>query len=465
MHRTLLCLIVVGGTWALGGCDLAWAGDDAEGWRARLETAGVQLTFTYYGDVLANASGGVKQGAGYDGRLGAIVDADLGKLLGWSGAKLHASFHQVHGSQFSANHLENLMTASGIEAAPSTRLFNLWLEQRLGSRLNLRLGQFTAAQEFLVSQTANLFVNSTFGWPALTAQALPSGGPSYPEATPGARLAFTPSERLTVRAAVFNGDPAGPGAGDPVKRDPYGLAFRVKDPPLLLAELAYAYGQQAPGLPPENPQQEGMGAGGGRPPSPGAAAGLPGTIKLGAWVHAGRFADQRFDTQGGSLAASGGAPQQHARDFGGYGVIDQVLWRVPGGGDRGLSLFLRGAAAPGDRNPIDLYADGGLVFKGPCGSRPRDLAGLGLAFGRISPRAAAHDRDVAALHGGALPVRDHEAAIELSYQVHVADGFLVQPDFQYVVHPGGNVSEPRDPSGRSPIPDAAVVGVRTILSF
>jgi porin len=34
------------------------------------------------------------------------------------------------------------------------------------------VGQFIAAQEFFVSEYANLFVNSTFGWPAIDAQDL-----------------------------------------------------------------------------------------------------------------------------------------------------------------------------------------------------------------------------------------------------------------------------------------------------
>jgi porin len=244
------------------------------------------------------------------------------------------------------------MTVSGIEAAPSTRLFNLWIEQKLGSSANLRVGQFTAAQEFLVSQNANLFINSTFGWPVLTAQDLPSGGPAYPEATPGARLAFMPNDQLTLRAAIFNGNPAGSGAGNPVERDPFGLAFRLRDPPLLIAELAYAYNQQTSRPSPENPHQEGTGAGARRSQGSGtAASGLPGTLKFGAWVHTGRFADQRFDAQGGLLAASGRPPLRHAGNFGVYGVIDQMLWRVPGGSsDRGLNGFLRVSAVSGCRS-------------------------------------------------------------------------------------------------------------------
>jgi hypothetical protein len=89
--------------------------------------------------------------------------------------------------------LQNFALVSGIEAPPSTRLFNLWIEQKIGGDVNLRLGQFSAAQEFLVGQTAALFVNATFGWPMLPAQDLPSGGPFYPEATPGVRVTWTPT--------------------------------------------------------------------------------------------------------------------------------------------------------------------------------------------------------------------------------------------------------------------------------
>jgi porin len=194
-----------------------------------------------------------------------------------------------------------------------------------------------------------------------------------------------------LRAALFNGDPAGPGPGNPVDRDPFGLAFRVNDPPLLIAELAYAYNQeQAVGS--ENPNQEGVGSRRtGRSPRR-AEAPLPGTVKLGAWFHTGTFADQRLDALGGLLAASNGSPLQHRGNFAIYAMLDQMLWRVPGGGDRGLSMFLRASGAPSDRNPIDLYVDGGLTFKGPFASRPDDIVGIGLAYGasrRRLPRAIA----------------------------------------------------------------------------
>lgn len=438
-------------------------GADPDGIRTGLEQTGLRFQFTYYGDALANPWGGVKQGAGYDGRFGVIVDADLAKLAGWTGATFHASAHQIHGSTFSVNNLDNLMWVSSIESPPSTRLFNLWIEQKLGTEASLRIGQFTASQEFIVSENADLFVNSTFGWPTLPADDLPSGGPAYPEATPGVRLAVTPTKELTLRAAIFNGDPAGPGPGNPVYRDPAGLAFRLRDPALLIAELAYMHDQDVSG---DNPQQEG-GAVASTPaqePSEKHAkeARLPGALKLGAWLHTGRFPDQRFDALGGLLATSGLPPMQHAGNLAVYGVFDQMAWRSD---NRSLSLFARASAAASDRNPIDFYADAGATFKGLLDGRPQDVAGLAFAYGRISPVAVASDRDKLALGGSPTPIRDFEATIELTYQISITDQWRLQPDLQYVIHPGGHISNPMNPSGASAIPNAFVLGLRTVLKF
>jgi len=430
---------------------------DWNGVRSKLEQAGLTFTFTYYGDAFANPVGGVTQGPGYDGRFGTIIDANLEKLADWSGATLHASIHQIHGTQFSSRNLDNLMTVSGIEAPPSTRLFNLWIEQKLANEVSLRVGQFTAAQVFEVSQNANLFINSTFGWPGLNAQDLPSGGPAYPEATPGVRLQFTPNDNLTFRAAVFDGDPAGPGTGNPVSRDPFGFAFRVNDPPFFVVESAYAYDQQPAAGRAENPNQEGYASP--RAVVRSAETNLPGTVKVGAWLSTESFADQRLNA-GGELLASGGQPLQHSGNFALYGVIDQMLWREPGDGDRGLSMYFRGSGAPSDRNQIDLYADGGLTYKGAIASRPDDTMGIGLAFARISPQASAFDRQLVALTGSAMPIRDFEAAIEWTYQWQLGNNWFIQPDLQYIIHPGGNIANPLDPTMQSAVQNALVFGTR-----
>ncbi len=116
----------------------------------------------------------------------------------------------------------------------------------------MRAGQLAADSEFILSQYGGLFVNATFGWPAITAANLPNGGPAYPTATPAVRVKVEPLEGLSILAAVFNGDPVGPGGTkDPQRRDRSGFEFRTTDPPLFIGEAAYTYnkGKGAAGLP------------------------------------------------------------------------------------------------------------------------------------------------------------------------------------------------------------------------
>jgi porin len=434
---------------------------DVGGLRSQLDRQGLSFTFSYYGDAFDNPFGGVKQGPGYDGRFGIITDGDLEKLAGWSGAKFHASIQSIFGTQFGAANLDNLMLVSNIEAPPTVRLFNLWIEQDLTSNTKLRVGQFTAAQEFIVSKNADLFVNSTFGWPMLNTQDLPSGGPNYPEAALGARLQVTFNDQFILRAAIFDGDPAGSGSNNPVTSDKYGLAFRVNDPPFMIVEAVYAYGGARLIGAQQNPNQEGDGmpavdeAGPRLAASPSA---LPGVVKIGAWYNAGSFPLQDF-------TPSGTLPPQRQGDAAVYGLFEQTLWRMPGSPNRALGFFARGVAAPSDRSEIDRYADAGFTFRGPLAWRQDDIVGLAFAYGRISPDAAATDRALAALTGAAMPIRDFEAAIELTYRWEIAERFFIQPDLQYIFHPGGNIANPANPGSGSAIPNALVLGLRTALQF
>jgi carbohydrate-selective porin OprB len=59
----------------------------------------VALGVTYFGDALATVSGGVAPGWAYEGRLGLLLDANLGGLVTWQGARLHASLHQIQGQE------------------------------------------------------------------------------------------------------------------------------------------------------------------------------------------------------------------------------------------------------------------------------------------------------------------------------------------------------------------------------
>jgi porin len=418
---------------------------DWHGLRSSLEEKGLALGLNYIGEALGNPAGGVGHGAIYEGRLDTILDLDLEKAVGWAGGTFHVDAYQIHGRGLSLNYLNNnLLTVSGIEALRATRLFDLWLQQTLfDDLLSVRAGQIAVDDEFFISQYAAHFINATFGWPEFMGVNALSGGPVYPLATPGARITLTPSRQLSFSAAVFNGDPAGRGPGNPQERDASGTSFRLGDGAFSIAEAAYARNQEK------------------------EAAGLPATYKLGGYYYTGRFGDPREDDTGRSLAdpASSGRPAIRHTHFGFYLVADQMVWRRAGTTDRGLGLFARLAGDPTAGNQINLYADAGIHYRGLLPDRDDDIFGVAVAYAKIGNEARGFDADATRFTGRNRPIRDFEAVLEVTYKAHIAPWWSVQPDLQFIFHPGGNMARPNDPGGTQAIPDALVLGLRSAVAF
>lgn len=414
------------------------------GLRTHLEDRGLQLGADEIVEVLGNPVGGRKHGAGFEGRLEFFANVDLDKAVGWGGAIFHANAYQIHGRGLSANDVGNLLTTSNIEAQRSTRLFGLWLQQELLDRaVSVRAGQIAADDEFFVSQYATLFINSTFGWPAILGANLPSGGPAYPLATPGLRIKWAASANLAFMTAVFNGDPADPGPGSAQMRDAGGTSFRIDSDRFLIGEAAYSSNLNAD------------------------ATGLPGTFKLGAWYHSARFPDQRYDTSGLTLAnpASTGVAASHRGDFGAYAIADQMIWREPGTIDQGVGAFVRAAGNPPDRNLIAFHADSGVIYKGLLRDRENDVVGISVSYARISRAQRAFARDLRVFTGVNRPLPDFESVVEATYQAQIAAWWIVQPDMQFVFHPGARIPDAAAGSQVRPVPDALIFGVRTAIVF
>src|SRR5438270_11984099 len=333
---------------------------------------GIKFAATYIGETLGNVSGGLKQGAIYEGRLNLAVDVDLQKVLELQQLTFHANMFQIHGDRLSRSNLLNFLVASGIEALPSTRLYEAWFEKKWGTnKVSLKLGQLAADSEFFNTKYTDVFTNASMGWPAITSVDLPSGGPSPPLAALGARLLVNFTEQLSVLGGLFDGDQAGPGPGDPQQRNRYGVNFRINDPPLLLGQIQFAWNNKK-----------------GDP-------NLTGQVKLGGWRHFGDFADQRFASNGASVAAptSSGQPLLLSGDVGAWGVFEQQIYRLPHSDERGIGIFTRVAGAPADRNLIDFYADGGIEFIGLYNSRPDDKFGIAGGYAHVSKRAQSLDAD------------------------------------------------------------------------
>ena len=174
-----------------------------------------------------------------------------------------------------------------------------------------------------------------------------------------------------MSAAVFNGNPAPPGPGDPQVRNSSGTNFLIGEGGFLpIVEVAYAFDEE-----------------------PISSLQLS-DVKLGAWYQTAEFPDLRRDSSGRSLAdpASNGIPAVHGSNFGAYLVLDKMLWRRPDTATQGLAAFLRLGYAPPDRNLFSFEVDAGLTFKGLFPNRELDVLGVGAAYARIG-YARRLDRD------------------------------------------------------------------------
>lgn len=407
------------------------------GLRSGLEERGITYSFIYTSEVLGNVAGGFRRGPIYAGKLETLLAIDFEKLAGLNGLSFFANSFQIHDTGgLRDRSFGRLITVSNIEAYPATRLSELWLEQKWdGDRFGFRIGQLAADGEFFSADYGKLFLSND--WPTITGANLPAGGPAYPLATPGVRLRFDPDPRNSALVAVFNGDP-----GEQRFENRTGTNFRLNDPPLVIAEVQHRYNHEKD------------------------AAGLAGGFKLGGYHHFGRFDDLRFDRMSLSLADpfSNGTARRLDGTSGIYGVAELQLYRPEGSGpDDGVTLYTRVSASPSDRNLIDRWADGGVVFSGLVPGRPDDKFGASFIYARISEGARGFDRDMHRLTGAFQPIRSFEATIEVSYQAQVVPGWLVQPDFQYVFKPGGGIVSPFDPAER--IKGGPVFGLRSTIFY
>jgi porin len=406
---------------------------DPGGYRKWLGERGIVYGLEYTNDILSNVRGGMRTGTIDQGKLHGILTVDFAKLAGWDGLSFFANVFQIHNTgRFRRDYVGGINTIAAIEALATTRLSELWLEQKVANgAASIKVGQLTADSEFFYSNLSQMFLQSD--WPTIAAVNLPSGGAAYPLSTPGIRIQTNPVENVWLRIAMLNGDPAGPGQGDEQARNRYGLNFRVGDPPFFIgeAELQHNYGKKDQGLATR--------------------------LVVGAWGHAAKFNDQRFANDGTLLAnpLGSGIPLTHRGNDGIYAVLDQQLYR-PKDGDAqsGLSVYSRMSISPSDRNLIDRYIDGGIVFAGLIPSRKDDRFGAAFIYSKFSNRVRSFDQDQVIFTGTQIPIQVYEANLELSYQAQIIPGWWVQPNFQYVWHPNGDASR-----------NATVMGVRSLWRY
>ena len=366
------------------------------------ETPAVDLFILYTFDIWHNARGGLGRGWRYLDNLDVTLTVDAERAIGWRDATLFVYGLYNNGQGLSGELLGDAQGASNIETGVrALRLYEAWVEQRLG-RASIKLGLYDLNSEFDEHQTGSLFLNSTHGLGPDLAQSGLNGPSVFPVTSLALRVDYQIDERWRVRAAVLDAVPGDPGR-------PRRTAIRLRDAEgaLLIGEAQYQTRNTR--------------------------------AILGYWRYTAGF-DPVF--------AAPASRTQRGND-GLYMMVEQRLSRIGADGERGLAGWLRLGFASDRFNPIDQTLSGGLAYTGPVAARPGDQ--VGIAFGRA--RFGAPYRS--AMELAATPSTRSEFNIEASYRAVLTPWLSIQPDFQYIINPGGNPD----------LQDAVVFGLRTQVGF
>jgi porin len=377
---------------------------DAFGLRPRLLDRGVDLVVVHTAEVWGTVHGGLRRRARRLDNTDLILDADLERLVGWTGATATVYGLGNHGGS-PTDDVGDAMRISNIDAPDTWKLYEAWVDQSLwDDRLSFRAGLQNLNAEFYVNEVSAMFIHSSFGMGHDFAQSGQNGPSIFPVTSAAARLRVRPTRATYAQLAVLDGVP-----GDPEKPHGTQIAWREQDGLLLAGEVGWTRNEHT-----------------------GAAT----KVAAGAWGYR-----ARFDTVESTVS---GAAESDRGSHGAYALAERTLWAERADPTQGLAAFVRGGWADARFNPFGGYVGAGLVYAGLVPTRDVDRLGLAAAsaFGGRDLRRASR--------AAGTPLAVAETSVELTYRLELTPWLALQPDVQYVI----------DPSLSRSIEDALAVALR-----
>jgi porin len=356
---------------------------DWGGARERLIDWGLTPTATYSASILGNPVGGIRKGIKYAGLLDVYLDFDLEKLLDIHGTRFVISGAWSSGKSLSLEDIGNFFIVSSDYNGNSVSLYQLYIETNLwGDRVKVAVGRMGIGDYFATAEVFEVYVSSSFDLNPISLTYNVPAFLSNPFAALGARLRVKPFDDFYIAAGVYSADLD---AGRILKPD---IDFTFRNGVILISEVGYTPGSRA------------------------VSSGLRGDYKLGAY----------YDTGKSDRLSEGGRNQEG--NYGFYLIMDQMVYREQGAGSQGLTLWGTTTYAPQDEiNTFPFFFSWGFVYEGVFSGRDNDIAGFGFAYGRLS---------------SALADKDYEIGFEGTYIFQVTPWLGIQPDVQFIVHPGGS---------------------------
>lgn len=353
----------------------------------------------YAGDLWQNLDGGIERGGAYLDSLDVIATWDGERAVGVKGLSAHALVLWNNGGSINSK-VGDSFGVSNIETVEALRLFEAWVQYApQHPERSLRLGLYDLNIEFDATDTGGVFLNSTFGMGIDFAQSGESGPSAFPLTSLAVRGQWRFDERWRVQGVLADGVP-----GDPERPERTAVKLSSDDGLLGVVEIEHNEGGRR--------------------------------WVLGHWRYSASFDE---------LAATlpDGSPRRSRGNAGTYAFVETPVTGPLAVGREASAVLRVGRADPrfnSFRDSLQLA----LAWQGGLLGREDEVFGVAVAHARHGEEARA------AGFAAGEPLRRDETVFELTWKFPVAPRLTLQPDLQYIVHPG---SMP----GRR---DALVAGVR-----
>lgn len=339
-------------------------------------TSAFQLSASYKGDFVHNFKGGIATGSTYLGLADLFLAFDTERAGWWKGGELLVHGANTHGGEPTAELVGDFQGISNIEAGNHTFLYELWYRQKFFN-ITATAGLQDLNVEFANSDVSALFLNSSFGINSVIATNF--AAPIFPVTKPGITLGAAITKRLTLKSAFYKGCPVD------FEANPYNLNWNAnyQEGLLVISEGQYLWTGKR--------NRDNL-------------------LKGGFFFH-------QYCPNG----ETEGEQTDHLIKVNGVYLLGEHQLSLNENEGEGLKIFYQGAFSSGNDN--FGYFGAGFSYTGLLSSKGSDV--LGLAFSNGLRRDG---------YG------NNEISYEFTYKVQVSDQIYIQPDLQYVVHPGGTNS-------------------------
>ncbi|QHT68147.1 carbohydrate porin [Rhodocytophaga rosea] len=341
----------------------------------------ISYSIAYTIDAVGSVSRKNMHYLGLVGNVDLKVDFDTKKANLWPNGTLHLYGINNHGAQPTTNVIGDLQGVSNIEAPERTYLFELWYEQKLGP-VSLLAGQHDVNSEFATTSFGFHFINGSFGFQPDIALNTPVSNFSF--STIGIRSKAEIRKNIVLSSAIYKGNPGNKDT------NPYGVNWKISPGEGYFTIHEFQY----------NWQQRGN---------------YKGSFKIGSWYHSKVFQ---------SLTDSS---RYERGNRGIYGIADQLLFINKNKPSNKVGLFLQLGMVPKNINLINFYTGTGLVYTGMLPKRANDVIGIAIANAQLNNKLVNVSEGL---------LMKNENVIEFTYQALINRYIIIQPNIQYIVHPG-----------------------------